>query len=72
MNKTLITILGPTATGKTDFAIRLAQKLNTEIISFDNLYQAYLTFKGKKVGNSLYLREKIRETGLLNPDIATK
>ncbi len=36
MNKTLITILGPTATGKTDFAIRLAQKFNTEIISSDS------------------------------------
>lgn len=36
MNNTLITILGPTATGKTDFAIRLAQKLNTEIISSDS------------------------------------
>lgn len=36
MNNTLITILGPTATGKTDFAIRLAQKFNTEIISSDS------------------------------------
>lgn len=36
MNNTLITILGPTATGKTDFAIRLAQNINTEIISSDS------------------------------------
>jgi len=36
MKNTLITILGPTATGKTDFAIRLAQKFNTEIISSDS------------------------------------
>ena len=36
MNNTLITILGPTATGKTDFAIRLAQQFNTEIISSDS------------------------------------
>ena len=36
MNNTLITILGPTATGKTDFAIRLAKKFNSEIISSDS------------------------------------
>jgi len=36
MDKTLITILGPTATGKTDFAIRLAKQINTEIISSDS------------------------------------
>ena len=36
MNNTLITILGPTATGKTDLAIRLAQQINSEIISSDS------------------------------------
>lgn len=35
-NKTLITILGPTASGKTSFAIELARKLDTEIISSDS------------------------------------
>ncbi|NJN74960.1 MAG: tRNA (adenosine(37)-N6)-dimethylallyltransferase MiaA [Synechococcaceae cyanobacterium RL_1_2] len=39
----LIVILGPTATGKTDLAIALAQKLNTEIISADSrqIYQKF-------------------------------
>ena len=36
MNPVLITISGPTAVGKTSFAIDLAEKLNTEIISFDS------------------------------------
>lgn len=35
-NKTLIIILGPTGIGKTDLAIELAEKLNTEIISCDS------------------------------------
>jgi len=34
--KTLIVIVGPTASGKTDIAIELAEKLNTEIISADS------------------------------------
>lgn len=33
-----IIILGATATGKTDIAIELAQKLNTEIINADSMY----------------------------------
>jgi tRNA dimethylallyltransferase len=35
-NKTLIVIAGPTAVGKTDVAIKLAQYLKTEIISADS------------------------------------
>lgn len=35
-NKTLVVVLGPTASGKTDVAIRLAQSLHTEIISADS------------------------------------
>lgn len=34
--KTLITVVGATAVGKTNLCIRLAQKLNTEIISADS------------------------------------
>lgn len=34
--KTLIVLVGPTASGKTGLAIELAQKLNTEIISADS------------------------------------
>jgi len=36
LNSTLISISGPTAVGKTLFAIELAKKLDTEIISFDS------------------------------------
>ncbi|MCZ6702094.1 MAG: tRNA (adenosine(37)-N6)-dimethylallyltransferase MiaA, partial [Ignavibacteria bacterium] len=36
MKKTLITIVGPTAVGKTSFAINLALKFGTEIISADS------------------------------------
>lgn len=36
MKKTLVVVLGPTAVGKTDIAIRLAQQLNAEIISADS------------------------------------
>ncbi len=35
-NKTLVVIVGPTASSKTDIAIELAEKLNTEIISADS------------------------------------
>lgn len=36
MNKTLIVIVGPTGIGKSDLSIRIAQHLNTEIISADS------------------------------------
>ena len=36
MTKTLITLLGPTASGKTELGIKLAEKLKTEIISADS------------------------------------
>ena len=36
MNKTLIVLLGPTGIGKSKLAIRMARKLNTEIISSDS------------------------------------
>ena len=35
-NKTLYIVLGPTASGKTSLAIKLAQKLDTEIVSADS------------------------------------
>ena len=36
MNKTLITLSGPTASGKTSIAIRIAKALGTEIFSCDS------------------------------------
>ena len=39
--KKILTIVGPTASGKTSFAIELAKKINGEIISLDSrqIYQ---------------------------------
>ena len=42
MNK-IIVIVGPTASGKTDFAIDIAKKINSEIVSADSL-QVYREF----------------------------
>ena len=39
----IIVVLGPTASGKTDFALYLAKKINSEIISADSL-QVYDKF----------------------------
>ena len=36
MNNILITVIGPTAIGKTSLAIKLAKHYNTEIISADS------------------------------------
>ena len=36
MSKFLITIVGPTAIGKTSLAIKLAKKYKTEVISADS------------------------------------
>ena len=44
----LIVILGPTAVGKTDLSIALAQKLQTEIISGDSM----LFYKGFDIGSA--------------------
>jgi tRNA dimethylallyltransferase len=46
--KTLIVIAGPTAIGKTELCIRLAEKLNTEIISADSRQ----IFKELKIGTA--------------------
>jgi tRNA dimethylallyltransferase len=47
-NKTLIIIAGPTASGKTDLAIKLAQQLHTEIISADSR----LVYKDFNIGTA--------------------
>ncbi len=44
----LIVIVGPTAVGKTDLAIRLAQRLNAEIISADSR----LFYRGMDIGTA--------------------
>ena len=36
MKNSLVVVLGPTASGKTELGVKLAEKLNTEIISADS------------------------------------
>lgn len=52
MNQQLITILGPTASGKTPFAVKLAAALNGEIVSGDSrqLYRRMDIGTGKDLG----------------------
>ncbi|PIP24924.1 MAG: hypothetical protein COX34_01570, partial [Candidatus Nealsonbacteria bacterium CG23_combo_of_CG06-09_8_20_14_all_36_12] len=53
MNKKIIVILGPTASGKSELAIKLAKKFNGEIISADSRQ----VYKGMDIG-----------TGKVTPD----
>lgn len=57
----LIIILGPTASGKTGFAARLAHKLNTEIISADSrqIYRRMNLGTGKDYGDYIVEDTKI-------------
>ena len=48
MSERLITILGPTAVGKTDLTLRLAMKFNSVVISGD----AYQIYRGLDVGTA--------------------
>ena len=47
-NKKVIAIVGPTASGKTDYAIELAREINGEIISADSR----LVYKGMDIGTA--------------------
>lgn len=53
----LITILGPTASGKTKLAVKLAQKFNGEIVSADSRQ----VYKGMDIGTGKDLKEYIIE-----------
>ena len=61
MNYELITILGPTASGKTNFAAALAGKLQTEIISADSrqIYRGMTIGTGKDLDDYIINGEKI-------------
>jgi len=56
MNK-IIVILGPTSSGKSDIAIKLAKKFNGEIISADSRQ----IFRGMDIGTGKIKRDKSRE-----------
>lgn len=55
MKKTLISVIGPTAIGKTSLAIRLAQHYKTEIISADSRQ----FFKEMKIGTAVPLEQEL-------------
>ncbi|MBK8925891.1 MAG: tRNA (adenosine(37)-N6)-dimethylallyltransferase MiaA [Crocinitomicaceae bacterium] len=55
--KKLIIVTGPTAVGKTALAIRLAQKFNTEIISFDSRQ----FYREMKIGTARPTDEELTE-----------
>ena len=55
MNSSLISISGPTAVGKTLFAIELAKKLDTEIISFDSRQ----FYKEMSIGTAVPSKEEL-------------
>ena len=66
---TLLIIVGPTAVGKTELAINLAEKLNGEIISADSR----LFYKGMDVGTAKPSKEELARVphhliDIVNPD----
>ncbi len=65
----LILIVGPTAVGKTELAIQLAEKLNGEIISADSR----LFYRGMDIGTAKPSREELARVphyliDIVNPD----
>jgi len=54
--KKLIVILGPTASGKTDLSIKLAKKLNGEIISADSRQ----VYKGMDIGSDKITKKEMK------------
>lgn len=57
-NKKLIVILGPTASGKSEIAIKLAKKFNGEIISADSRQ----VYKGMDIGTGKVPRDPIKNS----------
>ena len=54
MNEKVVVILGPTASGKSDLAVKLAKKFNGEIISADSRQ----VYKGLDIGSGKVPRDK--------------
>lgn len=57
MKQKLIVISGPTAVGKTDLSIKLAQKLNGEIISADSMQ----IYKYMDIGSAKVTKEEMKD-----------
>jgi len=54
MKKTVVCLIGPTASGKTEVALRLAKKINAEIISCDSMQ----VYKGIDIATSKPLKSQ--------------
>ena len=52
--KKVIVIAGPTASGKSDFAVELAQRLNGEVISGDSIQ----VYRGLDIGSGKITEEE--------------
>src|SRR3989338_535455 len=57
MNQKLVVILGPTSSGKSNLAIKLAKKFNGEIISADSRQ----VYKGMDIGTGKVPKDKIKK-----------
>ena len=57
MKNSLVVITGPTASGKTDLAIHVAKRLETEIISADSRQ----VYKGLEIGSAFPSKEQLQE-----------
>ena len=55
INNPVITIMGPTASGKTDLAMKLSDEINGEIISVDSA----LIYKGMDIGTAKPTKEEL-------------
>jgi len=55
MNKKLVVILGPTASGKTDLSIKLAKKFNGEVVSADSRQ----VYKGMDIGTGKVTKKEM-------------
>ena len=62
-NINLITVLGPTATGKTNLAVKIASHINSEIISADSRQ----IYTGMDIGTGKDLEEYLSINGNLIP-----
>ena len=56
MEKKLIVILGPTASGKTELAVKLAKKFNGEIVSADSRQ----VYKGLDIGTAKITKKEMQ------------
>lgn len=67
--KTIYVVVGPTASGKTKFAVKLAKKINAEIISLDSMQiYKYLNIGTAKIKNSEMEGIKHYMIDVIDPD----